>query len=117
MTMKGGIIMYFNNQETKVLNPAKGVTIRVIAYGGPLMATEVTFEAGVQGSPHSHPHEQISYIASGSCEFAVGNQTKVVKAGDGVYIPGNVDHVVLKAIEQTVIIDMFTPQREEFKRK
>jgi quercetin dioxygenase-like cupin family protein len=114
MKTKGGINMYFNSAETKVTNMAEGVVIRVASYGGPLMATEVSFEPGAQAPMHSHPHEQLSYIAKGSCEFTVGNQTKLIKTGDGVYIPGNVSHSV-KAVDETVIVDIFTPQREDFK--
>ncbi|MBS5586763.1 MAG: cupin domain-containing protein, partial [Clostridiales bacterium] len=59
-----------------------GVTRKILKYGGKLMLVEVTMPKGGTGSAHKHPHEQISYIARGSFEFTVGEEKRVVKAGD-----------------------------------
>ena len=93
--------------------PEQGVTRRVIAHGGSIMGVEVQFEKGAIGHVHKHPHEQVSYIVSGSFEYIEGEEKYVVKAGDSYYVPANQEHGVV-ALEDSVIIDIFTPQREDF---
>ncbi|AOT71259.1 cupin domain-containing protein [Geosporobacter ferrireducens] len=107
--------MFFKNEEALVKNPAEGVVLKVVSYGGGLMMTEVTFNKGISLPPHTHVHEQISYIAKGSFQFTLGEETKVVKQGDSIYIPSNIPHCVT-ALEDAVVVDAFTPQREDFKK-
>lgn len=94
-------------------SPEPGVTRRIIARGGDLMAVHVSFEKGAVGSIHKHPHEQVSYIVSGSFEYYEGGEKHIIKAGDSYYVPANVEHGVV-ALEDSVILDIFTPQREDF---
>ncbi|MEW9124199.1 MAG: cupin domain-containing protein [Thermotaleaceae bacterium] len=106
--------MFFKSEEARVKQPGEGVTLKVLASGGSLMLTEVTFEKDKSMPAHAHVHEQVSYIVKGSFEFTIGDETKVVKAGDSVYIPSNIPHCV-KALEDSIVVDGFTPQREDFK--
>lgn len=92
----------------------EGVTRKVLSHGGSLMMTEVTFKKDAIGSIHSHPHEQISYIIHGSFEFNLGGDIQKVVKGDSIYIPSEVRHGVKALEEDSVILDVFTPQREEF---
>ncbi|MDE7262108.1 MAG: cupin domain-containing protein, partial [Oscillospiraceae bacterium] len=59
-----------------------GVVRRVLAYNSQLMCVENQFEQGAVGALHSHPHTQITYVASGRFRFTIGDETKEVKAGD-----------------------------------
>ena len=93
--------------------PEKGVTRRVIARGGQIMAVHVSFEKGAVGSIHHHPHEQISYIVSGSFEYVENGEKHLLKAGDSYFVPSEAEHGVI-ALEDSVILDVFTPQREDF---
>lgn len=93
--------------------PEKGVTRRVIAHGGGIMAVHVSFEKGAVGSIHRHVHEQVSYIVSGSFEYYENGEKHILRAGDSYFVPSNADHGVV-ALENSVILDVFTPQREDF---
>ncbi len=62
---------------------------------------------------HSHPHRQSTYVASGVFEFTINGDIKIIKEGDGVFIPPNVVHGT-KCIEAGVLIDAFSPVREDF---
>jgi len=93
---------------------AEGVQRRLLTYGGSLMIGQFTFEAGATAAWHNHPAEQISYIVSGEIDFYIeGSEPRRLKAGCSFYIPFNVKHQVV-AIQPTVIVDTFTPQRPEF---
>jgi quercetin dioxygenase-like cupin family protein len=93
-----------------------GVTRKLLAHAGGLMQVAVAFQRGAVGSPHSHPHEQLTYVLSGVFEFTVGGETKVVRAGDTIYKKPNVVHGC-RCIEEGVLLDTFTPQRTDFLAK
>ena len=65
------------------------------------------------GNFHHHEHLQITYVAEGSFEFTIGGETKVVKKGDSVYMPSNVEHGVT-ALEDGKLVDVFNPMRQDF---
>jgi len=83
-----------------------------------LMLVNVEFSDGPTEEPdpfHSHPHEQVSYLADGEIYLFVGNQEKVhLKEGDKFAIPSNVPHTIQRLTACVRIIDCFTPLREEF---
>jgi quercetin dioxygenase-like cupin family protein len=62
---------------------------------------------------HTHEHRQCTYVASGIFEFQVGEETKIVRTSDGLYMEPHVPHGV-KWLEAVVLIDTFSPAREDF---
>lgn len=77
------------------------------------MGVEVTFQKGAVGSLHRHPHEQMSYILSGSFQYEVDGKTYHLKQGDSYYVAPEIPHGAT-ALEDSMILDIFTPQREDF---
>ena len=59
-------------------------------------------------------HEQITYLVSGELEMTVGEEVHLMGPGDSLLIPSAVPHGVM-AHKRTVVIDTFSPPREEFK--
>jgi quercetin dioxygenase-like cupin family protein len=110
--------MIFKNQEVKTQILDEKSSRKILAADGTLMMVEVTFKKGGIGTPHSHDdHEQVSYIVNGSFEITVGGKTSVVKKGDGFYAGKNVEHGVKALEDGSQILDIFTPQREDFLAK
>ena len=90
-----------------------GVRRKIMAYGDRLMAVYVEFKRGAIGAPHRHPHLQITYIQSGSFTVHIGGESRVLRSGDFYYIPADVEHGV-EALEDSVLVDVFTPMRGDF---
>lgn len=86
---------------------------QVLSYDDKMMLVKVEFKTGGIGYAHQHPHRQCTYVVSGIFEFQVGEETKIVKAGDGLYMEPNILHGV-KCIEGGILIDTFSPMREDF---
>lgn len=105
--------MFVHNNSIEGTNCETGVVRKVLAYAKNQMMTEVHFEKDARGNAHSHPHEQISYIVKGRFEFTIDNITEILEQGDSIYIPPNAEHSAL-ALEEAIILDVFTPMREEF---
>lgn len=90
-----------------------GVRRRIMAYGDQLMTVLVEFKKDAIGYLHRHPHVQISYVQSGSFEVSIDGVKRVLSAGDLFHVQGDLEHGVV-ALEDGVLLDMFTPMREDF---
>lgn len=101
------------HEDTLAQNCAEGVIRRVLAYSGELMCVENTFEEGAIGSLHSHPHTQITYVVEGVFEFTIDGETKIVRKGDSMLKTDGVIHGC-KCLEKGILLDIFTPMREDF---
>ena len=91
-----------------------GVTRRTLNSSERMMLIEVALAKGAVVPSHSHPHEQIGYLASGRLLFELGDQRRELTAGDSWLAPPNVSHQVT-ALEPSVAIDVFSPPREEYR--
>jgi quercetin dioxygenase-like cupin family protein len=80
---------------------------------GNLMLTHFTMETGSDVPPHSHPHEQISFVVSGVLDFTLAGETRRVGSGAGCAIPSGVVHSV-NVVEEAVVIDCWHPIREDY---
>ena len=108
--------MFAMNSEVTSTPCGDGVSRKILGMGGGLMMVEVSFAAGGVGDVHAHPHEQVSYIAKGSFEFTLNGEMRVVSVGDSIYIPSGAPHGTV-ALEDSVIVDVFSPIREDFLKK
>jgi quercetin dioxygenase-like cupin family protein len=64
--------------------------------------------------PHSHPHEQITYVAKGELIFFMGEEKLVLKEGDILTIPSELPHCIQTVSKYVRLIDSFTPIRKDF---
>jgi quercetin dioxygenase-like cupin family protein len=105
--------LFFNDADTEWEVMWEGIRRKIMGYDGRLMLVKVKFEKGAVAPVHHHPHSQSAYIVEGEFEVEIGNQKKILSAGDGFYIPPDVAHGVI-ALESGVVIDSFSPVREDF---
>ncbi len=90
-----------------------GVRRKILGYDAAMMMTRVAFEAGAVGAPHRHPHHQCAVVESGSFDVTIEGRTQRLGPGDGYIVPSNALHGVV-ALEPGVLLDVFTPMREDF---
>ncbi len=91
-----------------------GVVRRTLNCGERTMLCEVELAKGSVVPLHTHPHEQIGYLASGRISFRIGDEERVLAAGDSWLVPGGAPHVVT-TLEDSVAIDIFSPPREAYR--
>ena len=92
-----------------------GVVRRTMTAGDHMMLVEVRLDAGAVVPTHTHPHEQTGYLISGRCRFRLGDEEREVSSGDCWMVPGDVPHEVT-ALEPCLVIDIFSPPREEYRQ-
>jgi len=96
----------------KVLAP--GVTAK-IASGERMMLSLVTFAPDAVVPTHSHPHEQMGFMVSGTLEFTIAGETRVLSGSGMVFVPGGVPHAAKAGPGGAVALDAFSPPREEYR--
>ena len=91
-----------------------GLHRRTMATGERVMVCEFFLERGTVVPTHNHMHEQCGYVLSGSITFTIEDREYKLDVGDTYAIPGNVPHSAV-AHTDTVLIEVFSPPREEFR--
>jgi quercetin dioxygenase-like cupin family protein len=92
---------------------ADGIARRMV-WGEHLMVCRLEFAPRVVTPVHSHPHEQVTLVERGRALFTVEGVERVVSAGDVLYFPSDVRHGATMLDEPVVLIDIFSPVREDF---
>jgi quercetin dioxygenase-like cupin family protein len=83
-------------------------------HGERLMVCRLRFAPGTVAQPHAHRHEQLTIVEKGRARFVVGQGERVAAAGDVLLFPGGFWHGATILDEETVLIDIFSPIREDF---
>lgn len=105
--------MFVHGKDVELEDLGDGVKRKILAYSDNIMSVEVHFEDNAVGYLHNHPHEQLTYVLSGEFEFTIGDETKIVKAGDALYKEPSIMHGC-KCLKAGVLLDNFTPMRKDF---
>ena len=90
---------------------------RSIAYLDNLMVVICDFKNGPMKNPdppHSHPHEQITYVAEGELIFYLDQKEQKMVNGDIITIPSGVPHCIKTLTNHVRLIDSFNPIRNDF---
>jgi quercetin dioxygenase-like cupin family protein len=87
---------------------------RQMVVGKNVMVCRFTFDPLVVTDVHSHPHEQITLVTRGKVQFSVDGKSMIANAGDVLYFPSNLRHGATMLEEQVILIDIFSPIREDF---
>ena len=79
-----------------------------------MMLSHVEFQPGAIVEAHAHPHEQVGIVLAGRARFIIGDEERVLAAGDMYRIPGGVVHRVVALDEGLTALDVFHPVREDY---
>jgi quercetin dioxygenase-like cupin family protein len=92
------------------------VSRQIVGFNDSIMMVKVKFKEGGIGPVHDHYHSQVTYVVSGAFEMNIDGEIRLIKGGDSFYIPPHVSHgAVCK--EEGMLIDVFSPHREDFLSK
>ena len=105
--------IFLKSREVAWETVGAGLRRQILCYDHHLMMTRVVFERGAIGSPHHHPHRQVTYVEVGSFEVEIEGRKEILKSGDSFFVPPDKVHGVV-ALEEGALIDVFAPYRQEF---
>jgi quercetin dioxygenase-like cupin family protein len=92
---------------------APGIERRMI-WGERLMICRLRFAPRVVTAVHSHAHEQMTIVERGRVRFTIDGRDRLAVAGDVLHFPANVPHGATILDEEAVLVDIFSPIREDF---
>jgi len=87
---------------------------RQMIWGEQLMVCRLRLAPYVVTAVHTHPHEQITIVEKGRVRFEVDGRDRIATAGDVLHFPSRVRHGATMLEEEVVLIDIFSPIREDF---
>jgi quercetin dioxygenase-like cupin family protein len=93
----------------------EGITTRVFV-GDHAMLSVVRIAPHSTGAVHSHPEEQWGVLLEGRCIRIQGGEEVAVEAGAFWHTPGGVPHGVRTGEVGALVLDVFAPPREAYKR-
>ncbi|MCD8140615.1 MAG: cupin domain-containing protein [Planctomycetaceae bacterium] len=91
-----------------------GVVRKIKGFLPDLMLVELIWKKGQTGAVHHHPHRQAGYVVQGSFEADVEGEKTVLRAGDCYYTTADQPHGLVALEDDSVLLDVFTPMREDF---
>ena len=83
-------------------------------YGKNLMLSYLEMDSGAEIPLHDHPHEQAGILLQGKLELTIGEETRTVEPGSMFIIPPHVPHRAVALDGPAVVLDVFSPVREDY---
>ena len=105
---------FFRTSELSATEMLPGVNRRAVYLDG-VMLTFFDFEPGAVVPQHQHPHQQITWVVSGSMEFDLDGEKRVLHPGDGVLIRPGVPHAAVVLDEPCSALDAWHPVRDDYR--
>ena len=104
---------HLNWSTIPIEHPAEGIE-RQLVVGQQMMICRFRFAPLLVTPQHRHPHEQMSIVIQGRVRFFLEGEERIVSPGDVLHFPSNSLHGATMMDEEVVLIDIFTPVREDF---
>ena len=108
-----GGAQHVNWAAVPVERPSEGIE-RQMVVGERMMFCRFRFAPYLVTPEHSHPHEQMSLVVSGRVRFFIEGEERIAVPGDVLHFPSDCWHGATMMEEEVVLIDIFSPVREDF---
>ncbi len=99
--------------QQPAFSPVPGITMRSLT-GERIMLNWVQIEPNTEVPRHQHPHEQVGMLLEGALELTIGDETRVLHPGDAYTLPPDLPHRAITGDEGCIVLDIFSPPREDY---
>ncbi|TVR72247.1 MAG: cupin domain-containing protein [Sphaerobacteraceae bacterium] len=106
-------VSFYTINDLPAFSPVEGISMQAIM-GEKMMANWVWLEPNTVMPMHEHPHEQIGAVLKGALELTTPDESQVVEPGGAYVVPGGVPHQGVAGPEGCLVLDIFSPPREEY---
>ena len=108
-----GLAKHLNWSNIPVEHVADGIE-RQMLVGEQMMICRFRFKPFLVTPEHDHPHEQMTIVERGRVRFFIEGKERIASAGDVLHFPSQCWHGATLMDEEVVLIDIFTPLRQDF---
>lgn len=105
---------FYNVADLPGFTPVDGIQMNVMT-GGRMMVNWVRIAPGAAVPSHAHPHEQVGLVLEGEIIMTIGDETRALTPGHAYTIPGNLPHAATGGASGCVVLDIFSPPRDEYR--
>jgi len=102
--------------QVRAFEHVAGVTGQPL-FGGGAMLNLICFEPDATVPLHSHPHEQLGIVLEGMQALVVDGITHELEPFEAYVLPGGVEHSAYCGPEGALVLDIFTPVREDYQER
>jgi quercetin dioxygenase-like cupin family protein len=107
-------VTHQNEVQKETIAPGRE---RYLIHSDNLMMVVIDFTDGPAEQPdppHSHPHEQVTYVAEGEVMFFINDEPHKLSVGDMITVPSDAPHTIQLLTSKVRLVDTFNPIREDF---
>jgi len=76
----------------------------------------VELDSNTEVAEHTHPNEQVGFVLQGIFSFTIAGETRELHPGETYVIPASVPHSGRAGSGGAVVIDVFSPPRDDWER-
>ena len=105
--------MFTKKSQDGYFAPLDKIEQKTLVHGENTLMVEFKMKKGAIVPLHCHPHEQTGYLISGHIKFLMNSKEVDCQPGDSWCLPGNQEHGA-EALEDSVIVEVFSPVREDY---
>lgn len=105
---------FIGTQDVEQIEMLAGVRRRTMATTDEAMLCQFQINEGSIVPFHHHMNDQVGYVISGKVKMTIGDSVRIMVAGDSYAIPGGIQHSAT-ALVDSVVIDVFSPPREDYR--
>lgn len=95
------------------IEPVPGCRMKT-PFGENLMLSYLEMDQDAEIPLHDHPHEQGGILLKGRMRLTIGDETRTVEPGAMYLIPPHVPHRAVAVDGPAVVLDVFSPIREDY---
>ena len=104
---------FIDISEFEPIQPVPGCRMRT-PFGKNLMLSYLEMDDGAEVPLHHHPHEQGGMLLRGKVQLTIGDETRICEPGSMFLIPPNTPHRAVAVDGPAVVLDVFSPVREDY---
>lgn len=103
----------FEVADLPSFSPAPGIVMQLMT-GTNVMVNWVRIEPNGAVPMHAHPHEQLGLVLEGAITMTIADVTRTLVPGHSYAIPGDLPHAAVAGPAGCLVLDVFSPVREEY---
>lgn len=93
-----------------------GLIVRRFFTGDPMTLSHFELERGAATARHAHEAEEIMCVLEGAVKMTLDSEESIVRKDEFMEVPGGIPHRI-EALEDSVIVDIFSPIRRDWLEK
>ena len=105
---------HLNKNSVNSVEALPGIYRKTLIYNEDMMLCHFILDKNSNVPLHSHKEHQIGYVIKGKLQFFTENEEFLAQKGESYVFKSNEKHGA-KVLEDSEVIDVFNPPREDYK--